>query len=103
MSDPCGSLRFLHLLLQALHLINGNSIPRRVTDPSGRVMQLINQKLPDDALVEELYLWSLVRRPTPKELEVAKQHFAAYGADRASAAQDLMWALLNSKDFLLVN
>ena len=24
-----------------------------------------------------------------------------YGAKRAEAAQDLMWALLNSKDFLL--
>lgn len=90
-------------MLQALHLINGNSILRRVTDPSGRVMQLINQKLPDDALVEELYLWSLVRRPTPKELEVARQHFQSYGADRTAAAQDLMWAILNSRDFLLLH
>jgi hypothetical protein len=65
------------------------------------VAQLLNQKLTDDALVEELYLWSLVRRPSAKELEVAKQHFAAYGADRTAAAQDLMWAILNSRDFVL--
>ena len=90
-------------MLQALHLINGNSILRRVTDPNGRVMQLLNQKLPDEALVEELYLWSVVRRPTPKELEVAKAHFQTYGADRAAAAQDLMWAILNSRDFLLLH
>ena len=89
-------------MLQALHLINGNSILRRVTDPSGRVAQLLNQKLTGDALVEELYLWSLARRPTPKELEVAQQHFTAYGADQVSAAQDLMWAILNSRDFLLI-
>ncbi len=88
-------------MLQALHLINGNSILRRVTDPSGRVAQLLNQKLTDEALVEELYLWSLVRRPTAKEQEVAKQHFLSYGADRAGAAQDLMWAILNSRDFVL--
>jgi len=45
----------------------------------------------------------LVRHPTPQELEVGKAHFVAYGADRVSAAQDLMWAILNSRDFLLVH
>jgi hypothetical protein len=90
-------------MLQALHLINGSSILKRVADPNGRVAQLLNQKLTDDALIEEMYLWSLARRPKPKEIEVGKAHFAAYGADRTSAAQDLMWAILNSRDFLLVH
>jgi len=90
-------------MLQALHLINGNSILRRVADPNGRVTQLLNQKLSDDALIEELYLWAVARRPKSKELEIGKAHFQTYGADRASAAQDLMWAILNSRDFLLVH
>ncbi|MDB5390686.1 MAG: hypothetical protein JWM11_6332 [Planctomycetaceae bacterium] len=89
-------------MLQALHLINGSSILKRVADPNGRVAQLLNQKLTDEALIEEMYLWSISRRPKPKELEVGKAHFAAYGADRVAAAQDLMWAILNSRDFLLV-
>ena len=29
--------------------------------------------------------------------------FGSYGVDRAAALEDLMWALLNSKDFLLVH
>jgi len=90
-------------MLQALHLINGPSILRRVTDGNGRVAQLINAKLSDEPLIEDLYLWSLARRPTSKELEVAKQHFQSYGEpQRREAAQDLMWSLFNSRDFLLV-
>lgn len=90
-------------MLQALHLINGSSILKRVADPNGRVMQLLNQKPTDEALIDQMYLWALVRHPTPRELEVGKAHFVAYGADRVSAAQDLMWAILNSRDFLLVH
>lgn len=90
-------------MLQALHLINGQSILRRVTDGGGRVAQLINAKQPDDQLIDELYLWSLSRRPTSKELELAKAHFQSYGEQqRREAAQDLMWSLFNSRDFLLV-
>lgn len=92
-------------MLQALHLINGQSILRRVTDPNGRVAQLLKQNppLPEDQLIDDLYLWSLARRPTAKEIELAKKHFATYGdQQRADATQDLMWSLLNSRDFLLV-
>ncbi|MBC7817858.1 MAG: DUF1553 domain-containing protein [Planctomycetaceae bacterium] len=92
-------------MLQALHLINGQSILRRVTDPNGRVAQLLKQTpaLSEDQLIEDLYLWSLARRPTAKEVEVAKKHFATYGdQQRPDATQDLMWSLLNSRDFLLV-
>lgn len=90
-------------MLQALHLINGNSILRRVTDANGRVAQLIKQHAANEPLIEDLYLWSLARRPTSQEIEVARKHFEAYGMDRPGAAQDLMWALFNSRDFLLVH
>jgi hypothetical protein len=90
-------------MLQALHFINGPSILGRVQNPGARPAQLIAQKLTDEQLVTELHLWSLARRPTAEELKVGLEHFKAYGAKRAEAAQDLMWALLNSKDFQLVH
>lgn len=89
-------------MLQALHLINGNSILRRVADPNSRVAQLLKQHAANEDLVEDLYLWSLARRPTAEEVQLANRHFESYGMDRAAAAQDLMWALFNSRDFLLV-
>lgn len=92
-------------MLQALHMINGQSILRRVTDGNSRIVQLVRRtpKLTDEQLIEELYLTLLARRPSEKELEIAKQHFATYGEpQRVEAAQDLSWGLLNSRDFVLV-
>ena len=65
---------------------------------------LLNQKLTDEQLVAELYLWSLARNPTAKELGVALEFLKLHEpAERLAAAQDLMWALLNSRDFLMVH
>ena len=89
-------------MLQALHFINGGAILGRVSNANGRVATLLKQKLDDDKLIEELYLWSLARRPSEKELAVSRGYLASYGEQKTEAAQDLMWALLNSKDFMLV-
>jgi hypothetical protein len=91
-------------MLQALHFINGNAIMNRVNDANGRLAQLLKNKETDPQLVERIYLWSLCRRPSARELEVSLKLFRSYGIPkRTEAAQDLMWALLNSKDFLLVH
>lgn len=91
-------------MLQALHLLNGNAILSRVSAGNGRLAGLLRQKMDDDKLVEQVYLWSLCRPPSARERGVSVPFIKSYGAaKRAEAAQDLMWALLNSKDFLLVH
>ncbi len=90
-------------MLQALHFLNGNSILGRVQNPAARPATLFAQKLPDDQLVTELYLWSIARSPSAAELKLGVEFLASYGDKKNEAAQDLMWALLNSKDFLLVH
>jgi hypothetical protein len=90
-------------MLQALHFINGKSILGRVRNPGARPALLIAQKLTNEQLVTEVYLWSLARKPNAKEAEVGLEFFKIYGEkERANAAQDLMWALLNSRDFLMI-
>ncbi|MBM3979898.1 MAG: DUF1553 domain-containing protein [Planctomycetes bacterium] len=88
-------------MLQALHFLNGKSILGRVRNPGARPALLMQKKMTDDELVKEIYLWSLARFPNEKELALGRE-FLKLGDDRAAGAQDLMWALLNSKDFLLV-
>ncbi len=88
-------------MLQALHFINGKSILGRVQNGSARPAQLMRKKLSDKDLVTELYLWSLARHPNEKELQISIKFIESYDKDRIAAAQDLMWALLNSRDFLL--
>ena len=92
-------------MLQALHFINGKSILTRVAAGNGRVAQLLGQKdLPNEKLIVELYMWSLARLPTGQEIDLGVTFFKSYGEKkRKEAAEDLMWALLNSKDFLLVH
>lgn len=90
-------------MLQALHMINGQSILGRVSAGNGRVAQLLRQKPSDEELIEQLYLWSLARRPTPEEVDLGLAHIESYGEKRTEAAQDFMWALLNSRQFLMVH
>lgn len=89
-------------MLQALHLINGNSILARVTNPGSRIAQLVNQHPANEALIDELYLWTVARFPSEKERDVMRKFFETYGAERLAAAQDIAWTLLNSRDFVLL-
>jgi hypothetical protein len=88
-------------MLQALHFINGKAIQSRVQNPAARPTQLAKQKLTDRELVTEIYLWSVARHPSEAEFKVTLDYFRTHAERREEAAQDLMWALLNSRDFLL--
>jgi len=90
-------------MLQALHFINNKAFMARVQNPAGRATQLAKQKLPEPQLVTELFLWSLARNPSADELKVGLAFLQTYGDRKEDAAQDLFWALLNSRDFLLVH
>jgi hypothetical protein len=87
-----------------LHFINGKSILSRVTSGKGRVAILLREKgVTNEKIVGELYLWSLARPPLAAEIELGLKFFESYKEKRKEAAEDLMWALLNSKDFMLVH
>ena len=90
-------------MLQALHFINGKSIMGRVQNPGGRTAQLLNRKLADKEMVTELYLWSVARHPSSAEMNVGLAYLKTHSERRAEAVQDLFWALLNSRDFMLVH
>jgi hypothetical protein len=87
-------------LPQALNLVNGRTISDAVADPKGRVAALVLSGKGDAAMVDELYLASLGRMPSGEERDRGARYLA--GGARATRAQDLLWALLNSKAFLYV-
>jgi len=98
--SPCECERRSEVSLkQALNLINGETVADAVADPKGRVAQLMLAGVSDQKLVEELYLASLSRLPTPAEFSKAETYLRA-SPNRAERAQDLEWALLNSYAFL---
>ncbi|MCC6585821.1 MAG: DUF1549 domain-containing protein [Bryobacterales bacterium] len=85
-------------LPQALNLVNGRTISDAVADPKGRVAKLVLGGKPDATIVESLYLAALSRKPTAEESARGVQYLA--NGSKATRAQDLLWALLNSKGFL---
>jgi hypothetical protein len=84
---------------QVLHLMNSANLNARLSAKNGRVATLVASKLPDGSVVEALYLASLSRYPTPAE-RVRAVSLLSGAKDRQKAAEDLLWALLNSKEFL---
>lgn len=84
---------------QALHLINGDFIQKRVADKDGRIAALEKGERPLESIVEELYLSAFARRPTADEIGRA-QDFAKDAPNRREAVEDLLWALLNATEFL---
>ena len=85
-------------MTQALHLLNGASLGRRLGDPTNRQAKLVKEFADDRKLIAELYLWTLCRPPSNKESEIGLAHLKRDG--REHGAQDLFWALLNTREFL---
>ena len=85
-------------LPQLLHLNTGEDLFKKIKAPDARLTVLLKQ-FPDDAqLTEQLYLTTLGRKPTPAEREaVIRQRSAA--DPREAFFADLLWALLNTKEF----
>ena len=80
--------------------MNGETIADAVADPNGRVAALVLSGRSDEAIVDELYLAALSRPPTREE-QLRGVTYLSNGA-KATRAQDLLWALLNSKGFLYI-
>lgn len=89
-------------MAQALHLMNAPEVSAKVANSTGRVARLLRASPPitDAVLIEELTLVALGRLPTEKERNVAQGLFA--NTARRDAAEDYLWTLLNSYDFLFV-
>ena len=85
-------------IAQALHLMNSPEIAAKVQARTGRARKLADSGMPPAAVVDELFLTALSRRPTDAERAQVLDVFA--DGKRRAAVEDVMWALLNSKEFL---
>ncbi|MCY2965358.1 MAG: DUF1553 domain-containing protein [Planctomycetota bacterium] len=87
-------------MAQALHLMNAPEVESKITHPEGRIARLIADGATEERLVEELTLAALGRFPDERLKGVGRKLFAS--SPPREAAEDFLWTLLNSYDFLLV-
>ncbi len=84
---------------QVLHLLNSPALQAKLSHRGGRLAQLVPAMSDNSRLVDELYLTFFARHPSSEERQVAEP-FLAQSADRAQAAQDLAWSLMNTLEFV---
>ena len=87
-------------VVQALHLMNSPNLYRKVTSEDSRCAALANSKKTAKEIVEELYLLAYCRYPTDTERAAAVKRFDKPNATRRTATEDLMWALINTPEFV---
>jgi hypothetical protein len=87
-------------MAQALHLMNAPEVETKIAHPRGRVAGLVAEGKSPDQIVEELTLAALGRLPDERQKTVARRLFDA--APPREAAEDYLWTLLNSYDFVLI-
>ena len=88
-------------LSQALRLMNGDLVNRKVAESGGRIAKLIAAHRSDSTILDELYLTALDRPPRTKERNQVLGLLAfAPTTDRKQVFEDVLVTLLNSKEFL---
>jgi hypothetical protein len=87
-------------LSQVLLLANSDEVENKIGDDKGRVATLIKDKKSDMECADELYLATLGRPPLPNELTKTLDFLTQHKAERQQALEDVLWSLLNSKEFM---
>jgi hypothetical protein len=85
---------------QVLYLYNSKQLHDKIADDKGRLRKLVDEVKDDRQLVEELYLLTLTRPPAPAEVERALANLRA-APSRREGYQEILWSLLNHKEFLV--
>ncbi len=88
-------------IVQSLHLMNSEQLTKRLANEDGRAANLAKSELTPEKIVEDIYLSLYARFPSAEERAIAMKVFSAEGASRKTAAEDLIWALLNTAEFVL--
>ncbi|MDA0586785.1 MAG: DUF1553 domain-containing protein [Planctomycetota bacterium] len=88
-------------LSQALQVANGSFVQSRLTNGNNRIRQLRKADKSLREIVEECYLAAYSRPPTSDEVEKIER-FVEQKRDGAAEEpfEDVLWALLNSNEFL---
>ena len=87
-------------LPQTLFRMTDQNLLGKFADRNGRTLKIARARLTEEATVEEIFLATLSRFPTDQERADALRHLTA-AESREEAVTDLMWALVNTREFIL--
>jgi hypothetical protein len=85
-----------------LYFINSEQLDGKVSG-SPSLRRLLQSTKDDAAAVEELYLMTLSRFPSAEEKKKLLEYLAKKKSARPQAVQDVLWAMLNAKEFMFIH
>jgi Protein of unknown function (DUF1553)/Protein of unknown function (DUF1549)/Bacterial Ig-like domain (group 2) len=86
---------------QALHVINGDTLNKKLSASDGYVALFLKLGLSDARIIEHIFLTAFSRYPTESEKSTLVSALGRARKDsRQQALEDMLWALLTSKEFL---
>jgi hypothetical protein len=86
-------------LAQALHLLNSDEIQTKLARNGARAEAMVKDPRPDADKVDELFIWAFAHKPTDPQRELALAHIAKHAANKKIAYENILWALINTKEF----
>jgi hypothetical protein len=87
-------------LIQALQLVGGLVVQDKIHSDRGRVARLIASSRKNAEIVDELFLATLTRHPSSEEESDLVARLDRASSNRRQVVEDLLWALINHKEFL---
>ncbi len=88
-------------LAQSLHLLNSTEIQGKLTTGSGQAALLAKDaERTEEEKIRDLYRAVFARDPQQVEIDVAVEHIKRHEDKKNVAYEDILWALLNTKEFL---
>ena len=82
-----------------LLLANSEEMENKIAAGDGRVARFFKDKKDSGAMVDELYLLALSRKPSAAERKRLVEYIEA-AKDKQRATEDALWALLNTREFM---
>ncbi|MCX5641872.1 MAG: DUF1553 domain-containing protein [Candidatus Omnitrophica bacterium] len=86
-------------VIQRLHFLNSTHIQSKIYRSQFK-KRLVKLHQDDDQLIKLIYVSVLSRPPTDTEYEVVQEYMKNSGLNKEEAVGDLIWALINTKEFM---
>jgi hypothetical protein len=87
-------------LAQALHLLNSDEVQGKLSRAGGRAEQMAKDPRTDAEKIDELFMWAFAHPAAPAQRDMALAHVGQHAKDKKSAYENILWALLNTKEFV---
>jgi len=91
--------------------MNASDVKAKLTASNGRAEQLVKEDKPESQRIQEIYLAAFSRQPAPEEVRIAETYLNQPRSDaqgkpidsqraKRQGYEDLLWAIINTKEFL---